>query len=127
MVLLLIGLITLSLCGMLILRERCSTFAIRKAQFERVQEGMTEEEVIAILGKPTEAGWWRNLRYSVWQMGSDRYRDGIVFIDFHPEEDHDGYVVTEKLICAPWSFWDRLKEALQRLGEDERLGQTFAF
>ena len=121
---LLLGLVVLLCCGMLVLREQCSTFAIRRVQFGQIENGMTEREVVAILGEPTSRTFHSDRLVSLlWNCGNDEHPYGRIVVMMTWAEDG---VVESKWIREPLSLWDRVMEALN-MGEDERLGQTFSF
>jgi hypothetical protein len=116
--LLLIGVVVLLFCGMLLLRERCSVSAVRKQQYERIETHMTEKEVLAILGEPTG----RRVAHGGWYLWWEFEKDGSILVMILEDEARVMY----KAIHEPLSLWGRVKQALN-FGEDERLGQTFAF
>jgi hypothetical protein len=117
-VFLLIALVVLAICGMFVLRERCSESATRKRQYEKIEEGMAENEVVAICGEPAGR---KHVNYG-WYLWWDYEGEGCVLVMISDEEMRVEY----KQIFEPVSIWDRFKKALG-LGQDERLGQTFSF
>jgi hypothetical protein len=121
--LLLFAVVVLAICGMFVVRECYSPFALLKARYERIENGFTDEQVFAILGPPTRPVCFQAGNSLVWQAGPE-YRDGYVCIQVEWKDSYGE--VTDKWIHEPRSLWDRLKESLG-LVEEEKPGSTFSF
>ena len=81
--LLLMGLTICLLCGFAVLHHRYSPSALRKAAFERIENGMSKDAVIALLGPPDEEYWSEECFHGVmlWGLGSDFHKDGHIHLD----------------------------------------------